>query len=431
MVQILKHFVILALLCACVINPAVAGTKYMSGSPELSVYISGINEFAPGDDATIPVVIENSGLNEYKFIQSSIVDRDDLPNTAKLLLVTLGAGNAPLTVKSDPQMVGDLRGGSTVTSSFKVKILNDAPAGSYTLPVALNYTYLDVAEQYGTDSIRYYYKNRNVTLSLPIRIKPLLSIDVMSAEPEHLNVGTEGYLKLKIRNTGSEDGKKAVVKIIRNGNSPVVPTDSSVYIGDFLKASVAECRYKVSVLSQAERSTYPIDVVVVYENTDGDTVTSRTDTVGVSVGGKIDFTITSPSSEIHPGQKKVITIDYRNTGDTKVFSAQARISVVDPFTSNDDIAYLGDMNPGDTVSASYEISVDRDATIKEYGLDSEIRYRDALDNSYISDTMKVRVNVTGQSGVSAIFANPIIMSVIIAALIGCVYLVYRYRQKGK
>jgi hypothetical protein len=69
------------------------------------------------------------------------------------------------------------------------------------------------------------------------------------------------------------------------------------------------------------------------------------------------------------------------------------------------------------------------ATIKGYGLDSEIRYRDELDNTYISDTMKVKVNVTAPSGVSAILSNPLYLSVIVAIGIGAVYLVYHFRKK--
>lgn len=425
------RYLTLAILALILVNPVIAGTKYMSGSPDLTVYISGTNEFTPGSDISIPIVVENSGLNEFKFIQSSIVDRDDQPNTAKLLVVSLIAGDAPIIIKSDPQMVGDLKGGSTVLSTFNAKVNRDAPAGIYLLPISLNYTFLNTAEQYGTDAIRYYYKNTNTTLFLPIKIKPEIFIDVLSAEPEHLNVGTEGYLNLKVKNAGSENGKKAVVRISRNGNSPIIPTDSSVYIGDFPSGAVAECRYKVSVASGAERSTYPVDVSVAYENSDGDEKTSRVVTIGVPVGSKIEFQISSPPAELHPAQKKVILVSYQNTGDTKVFSAQARISAVDPFTSNDDIAYLGDMEPGQTVTASFEVSVDRGATIKEYGLDSEIRYRDALDNSYISDTMKVRINVTEQAGISALFSNPIILSVLIAALIGIAYIIFRLRRKGK
>ncbi len=219
------------------------------------------------------------------------------------------------------------------------------------------------------------------------------------------------------------------MKILRNGNSPIVPTDSSVYIGDFPSGSIVECRYKVSISGDAERQTYPVDVVVVYKNKEGDFVTSRSDTIGIPVGGKVDFEVISPAAEMNPGNKKVITVEYKNTGETTIYSAQGRISAVDPFTSNDDIAYLGDLKPGESAVASYEVSVDRSATIKEYGLDSEIRYRDALDNTYISDTMKVKVNVNSVAGMTAVLSNPVYLSIIIAGIIGIVYLIYHYRKK--
>jgi len=424
-----KFLCLLLVLCLCLIAPAMAGTKYMAGSPKLSAYISGTNEFSPGKDVQLTIVIENTGLNEFKFIQSGIVDRDDLPNTAKFLTVALSSGTAPLVIKSDPQMLGDVKGAGSVNAVFSIKIKSDAAAGSYLLPLTLHYTYLYVAEQYGVDTIQYTYKQIDENIEIPINIKSDVSIDVLSAVPEYLNVGTEGYLNMKIKNTGSENGTKAIVKILRNGNSPIVPTDSSVYIGDFPSGSIAECRYKVSISGDAERQTYPVDVIVVYKNKEGDFVTSRSDTVGIPIGGKVDFMVISPPAEMNPGNKKIISVEYKNTGETTIYSAQSRISAVDPFTSNDDIAYLGDLKPGESVVASYEMSVDRSATIKEYGLDSEIRYRDALDNTYISDTMKVKINVTSSAGMTAVLSNPVYLSIIVAAIIGIVYLVYRYRKK--
>jgi hypothetical protein len=424
-----KFLCLLLVFCLCLIVPAMAGTKYMAGSPKLSAYISGTNEFSPGKDVQLTIVIENTGLNEFKFIQSGIVDRDDLPNTAKFLTVALSSGTAPLVIKSDPQMLGDVKGAGSVNAVFSIKIKSDAAAGSYLLPLTLHYTYLYVAEQYGVDTIQYTYKQIDENIEIPINIKSDVSIDVLSAVPEYLNVGTEGYLNMKIKNTGSDNGTKAIVKILRNGNSPIVPTDSSVYIGDFPSGSIAECRYKVSISGDAERQTYPVDVIVVYKNKEGDFVTSRSDTVGIPIGGKVDFLVISPPAEMNPGNKKIISVEYKNTGETTIYSAQSRISAVDPFTSNDDIAYLGDLKPGESVVASYEMSVDRSATIKEYGLDSEIRYRDAIDNTYISDTMKVKINVISSAGMTAVLSNPVYLSIIVAAIIGIVYLVYRYRKK--
>ena len=420
---------ILLVFCLCLIAPAMAGTKYMAGTPQMSAYIAGTNEFSPGQDAKITIVVQNTGTNEFKFVQSGIVDREDLPNTAKFVTVGLNAGTAPLVVKSDPQMVGDIKAGSSANAIFTTKINADAVGGSYILIVPINYTYLYQAEQYGVDTIQYTYKTSDEIVEIPIIISPEVSIDVLSAVPEHLNVGTEGYIDMKIKNTGSENGTKAIVKILRNGNSPIVPTDSSVYIGDFASGSTTDARYKVSVAADAERQTYPVDVVVVYQNNEGDYVTSRSDTVGIPVGGKVAFTVISPPAEMNPGNKKVINVEYKNTGETTVYSAQSRISAVDPFTSNDDVAYLGDIKPGGSAIASYEVSVDRTATIKEYGLDSEIRYRDALDNTYISDTMKVKINVVQTTGLATILSNPVYIAIIIAGIIGIVYLILHFRKK--
>ena len=62
---------------------------------------------------------------------------------------------------------------------------------------------------------------------------------------------------------------------------------------------------------------------------------------------------------MNPGNKKVINVVYKNTGDAAVYSAQARISAVDPFTSNDDIAYIGNLQPGESKMVSYIMSVDK------------------------------------------------------------------------
>jgi hypothetical protein len=408
-----------------------AGSKFTSGSPELSAYISGTNEFNPGDDVRLPVIIENTGLNEFEYSQPGIINRDDLPNTAKFLSVTLLPGDAPIVVKSDPQMLGDLDGGSTANAVFTLKINSDAAGGTYSVPVMLNYSYLYTANQYGVDLLQYEYQTENITLNIPVKIKSVVSIDVLSAVPEDLNVGNEGYLDLQIKNTGSENGTKSIVKILQNGNSPIIPTDSSVYIGDFPAGSTATCRYKVSVLGSAQKQTYPVDVVVAYQNDEGDFVTSHSDTVGIAVGGKVDFAVISPAAEMNPGNKQVINVEYKNTGDTPVYSAQARIDTVDPFTSNDDIAYIGDLLPGDSRTVSYVISADKTATIKEYGLNSQILYKDALENAYTSDTIQVKVNVTEPVGINAVLTNPFYLLIIAAVIIGIIYLVFQYRKKNK
>jgi hypothetical protein len=423
----LRYLALIAVILGLIVSPVMAGTKYMSGGPDISASLSGSNEFSPGQDTTLAVKIENKGLIDIKFVQSGIVDRDDLPNTAKLVSVSLSPGEAPLVIKSDPQNVGDIPGGKSATASFAVKITSDAAAGTYLLPLTVKYTYLSSAEQIGQDSIQYIYKDVEKTIALPVSIEPRVILDVVSVEPEYLNVGNEGYLHVKVQNVGSETGESTIIKIARNGNSPLIPTDSSVYIGNISPGESVDCTFKVSVSRDATAQTYPVDLLAVYQNHEGDTVTSDPVTVGVPVGGKVSFEVISAPGQLTPGVKKVIEVEYQNTGDTTAYNAQARISAIDPFTSNDDTAFLGDLAPGSTATARYEVSVDQAAVTKEYGLDSEIRYRDALDNSQISDTMKVQVRVIpGESPLPLIIGIVVLLGVIG----GIGYYVYQKRKKN-
>ncbi len=431
MASIRAQAIILIILTSLLVVPALAGIKYLDGSPDLTAYIAGTNEYTAGSDIQIAVVIENNGMSLDKQVASNIIDRDDPPTTAKFVTVTMTAGDAPLVIKSDPQMIGDLASQTRKTVTIHAKVNQDAPADTYALPLNISYTRFDSVDQFDTDSFRYYYVQDNITVTVPLVIKPEVIPEVISVTSGHLVAGADGYLNLTIKNTGSLDGIKATVKITRNDNSPVTPVDSSVFVGDFPAGSTRSCQYKVTVADTAQNKSYPVDVAVVYQNKEGDVVTSRTETVGVNVGNKVDFVILSPPAQMSPGSKKTIQVEYKNIGNSTIKSAQARISAVDPFTSTSDVAYLGDLAPGQSAVASFQISVASDATIKEYGLDSEIRYRDALDTTYISDPMKVSIDVKDLTGFAGIISHPVYLSILIAVIIGIIYTALHFIKKKR
>ncbi|HPM53664.1 MAG TPA: S-layer protein [Methanoculleus sp.] len=421
-----QHVPVLMLLLALLAVPgSAAGAKYLYGNPELSATIAGTNEFAPGAETGLTVIISNSGLNTHKIAIPSLPP-DDLPNTAKLVTVALKNNDAPFTVKTDPQFLSDIMGGAALPATFNVKVADSAAPGTYTLPLEVTYTYLQDAEDYG-DLLRYNYQKKTETLPLTVRVTPALRVEVLNVQTRSLNVGTEGYVSMTLKNIGHDAADKAVAKVARNGASPLIPTDSNAYIGTFAPGETVDVKFKVAVADSAEPQSYPLDIVVAYEDYEGKSTASRPVTIGLPVGGKIDFDVASPTVTLHPGGKSILEVVYRNAGAAKVYSAQARISAVDPFTSSDDTAYLGDLAPGETATARFEVSIDADATLKNYGIDSEIRYRDDLDNSKISDTMKVQVVLEKKEG--TLFTNPVFLAVIAVAIIGAGYYIFAYRKK--
>ncbi|MHB8162967.1 MAG: COG1361 S-layer family protein [Methanoregula sp.] len=420
--------IILILFFGCSM-PVLAVDTYLGSAPQMSAAISGVNEFSAGQDISINVLIQNRGLNTVKYVTKGTIDRDDLPTTAKMVTVSLAPGSAPFIIKSDPQNIGDITTQGFATVPILAKVLSNASQGEYRIPFTIKYTYLESANNDAGEFLQNNYRTVSETFPLTVMIKPQVKIDVIEAIPENLNVGSGGYLNLTIQNIGYEDGKKATVKIIRSGQSPIIPTDSSVFIGDFPRNGIVTCRYKVSVSGDAARQTYPVDVAVTYENRDGDIVTSATDTVGIPVGGKLSFSVISAPAQVSPDSDNVITVVFRNNGDATAYYSQARISAVDPFTSSDDTAYIGDIKPGDNVTAKYQIYTGENAEIKTYLLDAEIRYRDALDNSQVSDSFKVPVSVESEPASSGLVSMLPLILVIAIIGIGAGYYLLVMRKK--
>ncbi|PWR72573.1 COG1361 S-layer family protein [Methanospirillum lacunae] len=421
---------VLLLILGTVILPVSAGTKFLSGAPNISVSITGSNEFTPGTSVPLELSIQNSGLNTLKIVQSDIVDREDQPSTAKMISASLQEGNAPVLIKSDEQMIGDITGSESKKVVFQIRVKDDAPAGKYMLPLHLSYTYLAEAEQQGTDSISYRYNKKDLTVNIPFEVKSAINLAVIKVTPDTISAGGSGYINVSLKNTGRDTGQEAIALINRSGDSPIIPIDSTVYIGTFSPGSVADVKFKISVSRDAGVQEYPLEIRVNYKNSDGDNLETEGKRIGVPIGEKTGFSITSPVPVIGPGSTKTIDIHYRNTGATSLYSAEVRLSAVDPFTSNDDRAYLGDLHPGDVGHARFEITSSDNAVEKKYALDSEIRYRDALNKTHISDTIKVPITVAQTDIFAVLASNAYILSLIVVGILGCGYFLFFRKVLG-
>jgi hypothetical protein len=421
---------LLALLACSILiaEPASAVTTYVGGAPSFSAAVSGVNEFVPGDDATIRIIVKNSGLNSLKQVYQGTIQPEDLPNTAKTVTIGLASAGDAVLIKTDPQMVGDIPVGNTVTVQFKAKISANATAGEYQLPLTLQYRYPRVMLQEKADVFEFTYNEAEDTLPVTIRIQPRVKAEVIEAEPEHITVGSEGYLNLKIKNTGPENGTMASVKLLRNGQSPIIPVDSTLFIGDFPSGDIVAGQYKISVSKDATNQMYPVDLVVSYTNREGTIVTTSVTTVGVPVNAKPVFTILSPVPEVQGGAGKTIEVQYRNNGNVTVYDAQARLALHEPITAGDNTAYLGDIAPGESATARYAVETDQATEPMAYSFDSTIRYRDAQGTSLESDTIPVQIAVVPAAPIPA--ALLALAGCILVGIIACIaFLVYRRKKK--
>jgi hypothetical protein len=209
-------------------------------------------------------------------------------------------------------------------------------------------------------------------------------------------------------------------------------------------------KFTVKIAKHAPSGEYPLDLNVSYDyqdnvrvdasslSTEGGAPTlvnyrasyiyqkaNQTIPLSINVKKQADFEIYGASGELNAGEKKGdIDVTYRNIGDEPVRDAVARLSIFKPFSSTDDQAYIGDLGPGEETNVTFRIDVDSDATPKEYGINSEIKYTDVNGDTVISESMKIPVNVGPAAG--SLLLPAIVVLVLIAAAGG-----YMYKKRQK
>jgi hypothetical protein len=129
------------------------------------------------------------------------------------------------------------------------------------------------------------------------------------------------------------------------------------------------------------------EVGIWYENK------TQTQTIEIEVKNEPYFEVTNVTGDLYPDEGGMLRVTYTNTGEEPAKDATVRVSAADPFSTTDDQAYLGTLNPGESAVAVFDMDVDETATPKPYSLSSEILYEDADGHDQVSDTVKINTKV--------------------------------------
>lgn len=113
--------------------------------------------------------------------------------------------------------------------------------------------------------------------------------------------------------------------------------------------------------------------------------------IPVSVKSGPKFEVSNVSGSLVQGESRLINVTYKNTREEVAEDALARIIVMSPLSTEKSIVRLGDIGPGEEKTASFEISADKDALVKNYGINSEIKYVDEDGETSFSESMKVNI----------------------------------------
>jgi hypothetical protein len=219
----------------------------------------------------------------------------------------------------------------------------------------------------------------------------------------------------------------------------VEPTTTPQTINELKTGNVQAIKFTIRVDDNATAGDYELKLPVTYEyqrNVRTDTpniinlgLSSDTNSftkeyyaqeitlpLHISIKNEPKFEITNISGSLKQGSTGLINVTYTNRGETTAEDAQAKIVVMQPLSTSKSTANLGTIGPGESQTASFEISAGSGAVVKNYSIDSEVRYTD-VDNdgkTRFSENMKVYMSIEkSESKISMITIVGVLLALVL------------------
>lgn len=149
-------------------------------------------------------------------------------------------------------------------------------------------------------------------------------------------------------------------------------------------------------------------------------------TLPIYVEEEAQFAVTNVTGNLYADDENMLYVTYSNIGEVMAKDAIVRMSPAEPFSTTDDQAYLGDLNPGESSVAVFRLKVDETAVAKNYAINSEIKYEDADGHDRISDSVKIQtavLPVDSSDGNSSMMLGGLVIAIL--AIGG--FVLYRWR----
>lgn len=353
-----------------------------------------------------PSGFETASVQQPTLTSMNMIPSASIPTTSMqtaLQSPSMPSSTSIASTQAPSYYVGDLKPNDVAKAIFYIKI-NTKDEGNYTFKVKA--VYLD---EFGKVRV-------SDPIPFGVYIEKAPDFEVSSVESK-VFVNAKGDVVVKI----IPDKDLKDVSLYLSTNQPLSVLSTEYYLGDVEAGKEYTAVFKVKASDEAKPVTYPAEIKMKYRTMD-EYFYSDAKSIGIKVNPKMRFEVYG-IPKIHAGSTEVVTFIVKNTGNFTIREATARLTITDPFSSSDDTAYIGTLEPGESAEVKFKLSVDVDATPKKYGLNLEVKYKDLEDEWAISEPTKAVIEVLPPKPPYGAIAFVVIIAIIAVA--------YYLRRRGR
>ena len=343
-----------------------------------------------GDQGTLEAEVENIGA--------------DAASDATVTLESASAGLAFGESPQDSARIGRLEPGETTTVTYDVGFAAGAPVREYALDGTVTF---DTSEGYQR-------ADESPSASVRPGAEQQFTIDDIDSD---LYVGEQGDLRGTVTNDGPATARNVVVQYAEESPN-VVPVERSVAVGTLDPGESADFRLPIEVGGEAEAVARTADVAVQYRTADLERRAYQDLELLFDVAPERDrFDVAVADRTLETGGERTLSVEVTNNLNETVGDVEARLFTDDPIaTGNTDTGYAQAIEPGETVTMTFDLSATASATPgSTYPISFDFRYDDANGDSQLSDTVRVPIDVTESEGGGLPIGPIIVVLVVVAA----------------
>ncbi|KOX94801.1 hypothetical protein AMS69_02775 [Haloarcula rubripromontorii] len=287
------------------------------------------SDVAAGGSGTLAVTLRNDG---------------SWTNEATLALRSAGGALAVDGGDASTRFVGDWPSEAERTFTFDVAAPPSTAGGTYTLDAAVDYR-----TDRGADA-----SARPASIGVAVAPDP----DFAVRDPDvSMTVGEEGRVRGTVVNRGPTPARNVVV-VISSPSPNVRFTETTYALGDIETGSTAEFSLDAVVAPTAAAGPRPFDVTVRYEGPSGaDRQSTPLQFRGdvVPQPDRLAFEAVNASYGIDTSNR--LSVRVTNVGDARLEDVRVSLATAPPFTSESPSAFVSALDPGETATLGFELSV--------------------------------------------------------------------------
>ena len=392
-------FVILSLLnvaqnvsAALVIDNIQFDPAVIAAGDEVDIVIEYYDDIVPYDTD------DRAGDSDYSFKVELEAD-DDL--TKDYVSIVDREGN---------NVGGTIFAGQRYNKVFRVKVQPNAPSGSYEFKLVGQWYRNDVR----LDS------SRSVRFKMPVKREGIiLGFANMQTEPAEVRPGDD-YVKIvgALENVGEKYSKSVEVRLDPpQGIESSYTNDNRLWAGRIDPSQQKDVTFFVDIDEDMDPGLYNITYTMDYMDAD-DNLYTKSGTIPFRIKPRPYLEVIEAIGSTKAGQDARLEVTVKNTGEESAESVDIRIMKQNsqPFVIDVRSDYVGEIEPGETGKAVFDIKVTRDASVKEHDISLLIRAKgdseEGDDNIYLFNR-QAKLDVTGKAPNQFIVLGSIVLGVVV------------------